>query len=357
VDALDAYADHLIRTGRTEDAGPVCAELYPAARTIYGPDHWRVGRALCWMAMVEQSHCNFVSAESLLTASRRVLAVALGETHPYTISAEDRMGWLYIAWSLPRDAELWFRTALGHCRATFGDDNSATRWCQHNVAMALYGQGRYPEAETLVRRTLAAQVASLGRQNQHVALSSVTLGNICRATGRYAEAETLIRGAIDAERSIHNPVPGSLTALGDLCREQGQFEEARRAYAEAVRARERPGPSGPHPNAAVAEGLVGLGRTLSLMGRAEEAEPLLRRALDIRRRLHMRDSLWIGEAQVALGSCLERLGQHAEAEQLLVAGLPSAMQIPASRDPLVADGRTMLARARFAANRTTTQAP
>jgi tetratricopeptide (TPR) repeat protein len=67
----------------------------------------------------------------------------------------------------------------------------------------------------------------------------------------------------------------------------------------------------------VARALTGLGELHSAMQQHARAEPPLRRALEIRRRIHPEGHWRIAEAQVALATALAAAGRYAEAEELL----------------------------------------
>ncbi len=66
--------------------------------------------------------------------------------------------------------------------------------------------------------------------------------------------------------------------------------------------------------------LTGLGRAVLAQGRPEEAEPLLREALEIHVQALPEGHWRRAETQNALGACLSALGRFDEAEPLLVEG-------------------------------------
>jgi catechol 2,3-dioxygenase-like lactoylglutathione lyase family enzyme len=78
-------------------------------------------------------------------------------------------------------------------------------------------------------------------------------------------------------------------------------------------------------------------------GPAEEAEPLLREALDIRNRILAPDDWYIARDGSYLGECLTALGKYAEAERLLVDGFKLMKISPQAPSPRVrqADARVI----------------
>ena len=63
-----------------------------------------------------------------------------------------------------------------------------------------------------------------------------------------------------------------------------------------------------------------LGRFLNLKGEHQEAEPLLRKALKVRREVLSEGNWRIAYLESDLGSCLKELGRYQQAEPLLLSG-------------------------------------
>jgi serine/threonine-protein kinase len=83
--------------------------------------------------------------------------------------------------------------------------------------------------------------------------------------------------------------------------------------------------------------LVGLGDGLVTLGRAREAEPLLREALASRAAVLPAGHWQIAEAQSALGACLSALGRVDEAAPLLEGALPVLARRGGPADPHTAE--------------------
>ena len=77
--------------------------------------------------------------------------------------------------------------------------------------------------------------------------------------------------------------------------------------------------------------LVTQGRLLTKLGRAGEAEPLLREALTTRRGLLSAGNWRIGQAESALGACLAAQGRYGQAESLLLSGERAMASAPSAR--------------------------
>ena len=70
----------------------------------------------------------------------------------------------------------------------------------------------------------------------------------------------------------------------------------------------------------LAESLSGLGNLLLEINRNEQAEPLLREALQIRRQVMIPRHWTTGETASLLGACLTKPARYSEAEPLLTEG-------------------------------------
>ena len=199
-----------------------------------------------------------------------------------TSSLMTRLGILYDAKGLYREAEPLFGQALAIEERSLGPDHPRVAARLNNLAMLLHSTNRRVEAEPLLRRALAIQEKNLGSGHSDTAISLVNLASIARDTGRLSEAEFLIRRALDLQESSlgpHHPnVARSLNEFASILNAKGQFAEAEPMVRRASAIDEKSfGPD--HPN--VARSLGAWASTLMATKRLDEAEPLLRRALEI----------------------------------------------------------------------------
>ncbi len=112
------------------------------------------------------------------------------------------LGTTYVGLGLYDAAGLHLMTAEEIRRSELGDDDPDTLRTRNALA-ELHGlRGRYAEAETLARQTLAAQRRVLGEQHPD---TLVTLGNLAQVQtkqGHYTEAEALHRTALSTQRQV-----------------------------------------------------------------------------------------------------------------------------------------------------------
>lgn len=148
-----------------------------------------------------------------------------------------------------------------------------------NVAMVA---GRYEDAIGHHQRALALREPLLGPNHTDVAISRNGIGNALTASGRYGEAIVVHREALAAfEARLGEAHPHVATSLVNLA------------------------------NAILEAG--GRGDTPEALAAARDAEPLYRRARDIRVRDYGQDHALVSLAEHNLGESLRRQGRHEEA--------------------------------------------
>jgi tetratricopeptide (TPR) repeat protein len=145
------------------------------------------------------------------------------------------------------------------------------------LGQILARQERRKEARALFEQLLGA-FQKLG-STQLVATCLFHLGNVALHERRLADALALHRRALEIRRREQNlkTLGASLSALGSVSLAQGRFSEALAFYREAAEVLERHGEEGEESFA-----LMGIGRTLSLLGDSQGAARALRRALVLR---------------------------------------------------------------------------
>ena len=153
----------------------------------------------------------------------------------------------------------------------------------YNLGWLYRLEGRYSEAEPLLRRALLIQERLGSTASRFLPTTLNEYGYVLLLEGRYADAEPLFRRALTLqEQSIPGDDKGqanSLENLGYLAQLQGRFADGRQLYERALSIREHVlGQNSP----ALARTLSNLGTLLVLQDRPADAEPLEQRALAIR---------------------------------------------------------------------------
>ncbi|MCB9881420.1 MAG: serine/threonine protein kinase [Planctomycetes bacterium] len=186
----------------------------------------------------------------------------------------------------------------------------------HLMALVCEGREEFERALAYERRSLAIREAVLGPEHWHVALSLTTLGDLLRKTGHAKDGLPLLRRAVAiAEKTwdAHPDLWWSQRSLAETLLASSQFAEARTVaerQIEALRGYEG-------VDEWVALCLAIRGAALRGEGRATEAEPVLRDALE-------RMTNTYGSSDPArlrtlhlLATLLRELGRESEAKKLL----------------------------------------
>ncbi len=164
----------------------------------------------------------------------------------------------------------------------------------------VYRRAGIPDiAEELLSRSLAIRLEGLSGDHRLVATSRNNLAALRNSQGRYGEAEELLRKVleVDLEQAAgkdHEGLASTLGNLGFTLREQGRFEEAVDLLRQALEMKERlaeaasadAGPEDAADRARKVEAArVNLGAGLQGLGDLDAAEELYREALDTLRAL------------------------------------------------------------------------
>ena len=139
------------------------------------------------------------------------------------------------------EAEPLMRRALAIDEKSYGRDHPDVAIGLNNLAQLLQATNRLAEAEPLMRRALAIDEKSYGPDHPNVAMRLNNLAQLLQATNRLAEAEPLMRRALAIDEasygSDHPNVAIGLNNLAQLL--QGHEPPRRGRAADAPRARDR----------------------------------------------------------------------------------------------------------------------
>ena len=154
----------------------------------------------------------------------------------------------------------------------------------NNLATVYKCQSRYDEAEPLYKRALGIEEKMHGLNSQQVGTSLNNLALLYRAQGRYPEAESLLKQStkimINKLGSYHPIYATTINNLALLYFDQGRYAEAEPLFKDALQIRERA--LGPE-SVFVAASLENLAILYRATGRANEADKLERRSTEIRK--------------------------------------------------------------------------
>jgi tetratricopeptide (TPR) repeat protein len=230
----------------------------------------------------------------------------------------NQLGVLFEAKADYAEAEPLMRRALAIDEKSFGRNHPRVAIRLNNLAHLLKTRDRPVDAEPLYRRALAIDEKSSGPNHPDLAIRLNNLATLLQATNRLAEAEPLMRRALTIdEKSFgrnHPRVAIRLNNLAILLQDTNRLAEAEPLMRRALAISEtRYGPD--HHNVAIR--LNNLAQLLQVTDRLAEAEPLMHRALAIRQESLGPDHPDVAHSLNNLAGLLQAASRLAEAVPLM----------------------------------------
>jgi tetratricopeptide (TPR) repeat protein len=260
------------------------------------------------LGLSEQS----VRLEQAALRSRRA---QYGARNLLVAELEARVGVSLVRLNRFDEAEPLLREALGQRRALAGNADTATAASIADLGYLALQRSQYTPAESLYREALGVYRRALGHDHDDAIETQVALGTVLSIRGDAKDAEPLLRDALATrQRRSGLDDPTGIRwrlALAQALQQLARYREADTLYrAVLVSARARLGER--HPTVAIILG--NLGNMLARqMGKPDEAEPLVREALEIDRTHGARTNLVAGDLD-NLGAVLRAKGDLDGAE-------------------------------------------
>jgi hypothetical protein len=217
--------------------------------------------------------------------------------------------------------QIHYAKALDHFRAaaTLTDEKRGDdEWSrvQHSIAVVLYDDGKYHEAELILHRVIEVRQRILGPEHPETLGSRNNLAAALQFQGRNAEAEQENRAVIAIRERVfgaeHPDTLGSRNNLAAALRAQGRNAEAEQEHRAVIAIRERV-LGAEHPDTLSSRNNLAL--ALDAQGRNAEAEQELRAVLALRERVQGAEHPATLGSRVNLGSTLWSQAKYAEAEK------------------------------------------
>ena len=244
-----------------------------------GDDHPETQHDRRALALTLLDEGKFEEAKALLRRAYEAQTKVLPKGHPDLVLTLNDLGLAHLRSDEYAEAEGFYRQALDLALAAFGNSHAYTATITAGLASSLQGQGKLKEAATLFERALAYRRATYGELHIYVAQTLGALARVRSDQGDHPAALELARQSLAIDQELLRP---------------------------------------DHPD--LAWPLRTMGIVLLDGGKAAEAEPYLRRALDLLRRTQPAGSFQTARTEVLLGDALTSLGRYPEAEQLLLHG-------------------------------------
>lgn len=234
------------------------------------------------------------------------------------------------------ESEALLREALSLRRKLYGDAHPETAAACNNLAVALNSQGKLAEGEPLLREALEVRVKLFG-EGAETATNFANLAACLSMQGKGIAAEALQRKALALREKAYGTdvieIANDLNNLAGRLNDRAAYAEAEVLYRRALNIQARANGED-HPDTAMARNNLGMNRLKQ--GRSREAVELFAQAFASAGRLDTRD-LRAALFENNLGAALQADGRAAEAEPHLKHALEVRRQRlgPEHRDTLV----------------------
>jgi serine/threonine-protein kinase len=183
------------------------------------------------------------------------------------------------------EAESYNRQTLALVRKMYGDDHPFLAHSLYNLGVTLYGRGAFDEAESLLRQSLDIRIKSIGENNIDSLKSLKNLARVLSAKGDHETAQTMFKNALGRlKKSLGNNHPAVIETMSEYAtflQKVGDYKEASDIFRNVL-SLDRKQLGDQHRFVAV--DLYNLGLLLVDQGDYTQAQQLLKQALDIQRK-------------------------------------------------------------------------
>jgi len=350
------------RNGNPQAAQATLQSALEYARQSDGPEGIRVGQSLYALAEIEMRLGKFDDAETNAKRSIELLRARTSEGSPEVLSATGFLTEVYEQQGRFAEGEALLRHMLTTRLKTLAPGSAWAITARNNLAQAIQLQGRIVEATTLLRENVDHLRAADERDTASYFISLNNLASLLEQAGDYASSIEMFREVLDrAEKHEADPhlatyrqnlgrsllLAGKLDAawpllsrdieggaesldlniergrrlvhMAEWMRRSGRLDDAMRYTDQAATHFAALYPAN-HPRL----GAVARTRALVLrdQGHSKDAEPEMRRAVDILRAGIGKDANATIEAELQLAQLLSARGEDAEARSLLTRMAP-----------------------------------
>jgi len=206
------------------------------------------------------------------------------------------------------------RKALNVAERNFGPNDAMVRGALVSEAWTLAALGQWADSAPLLRRIVAIDENVHQSKGPELAGSLTALGTVLRSLHQDEEAEKVLRRAFAIEGQTAEQRASIAAQLAQIKSASAaeKYREAEIVLRAEVSKEEQAGDPGK-----LAYALFQLGHLLEIVGRYTEAEPLLRRSLDLGERAVGPDNPALAYVLGDLGMAMNNTGRFSEAQRLL----------------------------------------
>ena len=226
-----------------------------------------------------------VESEPLLRQAHALRRGLHDQLHPKVIESIESVARFEAGRGDFRKEEVLLRQVLAWRTQIYGENHPKVTQTRLELGVAMMDQGRYAEADPLLRDGLE-ELRSLGENPRTIAAMEGNLAIVLHQRGDFEEAEALYRRVMEDSARIlgddeHPQVLANKQNLAACLRDRGDYDASEKLYHELREVHDRQFGTSHLASANVRHGIALL---MLYRGEPERAEPLVRHALDLRQR-------------------------------------------------------------------------
>jgi tetratricopeptide (TPR) repeat protein len=247
-----------------------------------GPEHPAIATFYVHLAQIYRSRGHFGEAQTFLKKALTIFEDALRETEPERMEALKGM---VLKARLNEDTTPYLQSIIEADRSNFGPSHPKVAGSMRYLALYLESQGNYVEAQNTLEQALAILRKNLGADHPDVILTMQKRAGLFDAMGKHEEAIRVSEEILEIQRGRQGSddwtTAKTLYHLGLYCSRNGDLDRSDEYFRKTLTVHEA---SLGSEHEFIATILDRLAENCIDRGRPQEAEPLTRRAKEIRQR-------------------------------------------------------------------------
>jgi tetratricopeptide (TPR) repeat protein len=282
---------------------------------------------------------NTITAREILDKGAGRIDRELANQPTIQATLMDTMGTVYTSLGLYDPAVALVRKAYEKRLQQRGPKNAETADSLNHLGEVLTLRADFDEAEKRLREALEVRRVLFGKRSKPVADTLTLLADVLRLKGDVAAGEPVIQEALKIQHKLYGKKPNpevarNIEALGLNYYDQGKYEESVHSLREAVAMQKVLHDDKAHP--AYAQAVGNLVYALSAIGRNDEAEPLVRREVAMKRQVYGENHPETAMSLNNLAYILESQRRYDDAEGAYRAALAINRKLLGENHPTIA---------------------
>ncbi len=235
--ALSNVGSMFVYRGKLKEALPYFQDGFNIAREEFGNEHKTTRTNLNNLAVLLERLDNHAQAEVYFREALNISRKIHGNEHQQTLSAITNLGSSLMSQEKLAEAELYLQEALTSSLRILGEEHRSTLIAANFMGILLHKQGKLRQARARLQLTSATMRRVLGNENPQTLGALYTLMEVLRELGELQESAGLGKEVTITARKVlgddHQDLGIYLGSYGKTLYVLGRFEEARPVLEES----------------------------------------------------------------------------------------------------------------------------